>query len=315
MSDELSETAAKLEENGLSPHIADAFARCASQPIPRRERRGLEALAYFALHGVEMIPYLPSGKAIAKWDADPTPWTRDPQVVANLWNGFGDVAGRGWGTPIERFMFLPERAGLVGLDIDRGHADGVDGLEQFYATFGRGSLPTIIRNLEIGSHPCFASTPRGGFHVYFRHDGPSLKPCILCPGCEIKTGRTGLVAPGSEKGGRPYTLFGRFQDVPPLPPFLAAAIAAKNAPRPLPSRPARVAPWGRQKGGIGLDKLAGEAVATMGGRHHDSQLNLASRGRRCGYDASEILSYIEGRPDVFGVGKDTGSTVASVFKK
>ncbi|MDR1518613.1 MAG: bifunctional DNA primase/polymerase [Planctomycetota bacterium] len=313
--DELDEVAARLEiDGGLSPAVADGFARCCSMPIPRRERAGLEALVYCVRHGLALLPCRESGAAIAKWDTTPTPWTCDPQVVANLWNGKGDAAGRARGTPIQKFQFLPSEAGLLCLDIDRGHADGVDGLEQFYRLFGRSALPTSLRNIEIGSFPCFTTTPRGGFHVYFRYDGPPLKPCVLCPGTEVKCGKLALTAPGSLKGGRPYTLYGSFGDIPPLPPFLAVRIAAKTAPRPLPSRPGRVQSWGRQGPRIGLNELAAEAVAAMGGRHHDSQLNFASRARRCGFGLDEVLSFVAARPDMFGTGRDTEATLISVYR-
>ncbi|MDR1534824.1 MAG: bifunctional DNA primase/polymerase [Planctomycetota bacterium] len=289
---------------------------CAAMPIPRREMTGIEALNHFIEHGVELIPCYPSGASIAPWEGVPSPWTCDPAVIADLWHGRGDAAGRGWGTPIERFLFLPAAAGLVGLDIDRGHADGVDGLAQFYQLFGRGSLPAMLRNLEVGSFPCYTKTPRGGFHVLFKYSGPPLHPYrgILCPGVEVKTGRLGLTAPGSMKGGRPYVLFGNLGDAPPLPPFLAAAIAAKTAPRSLPSRRQRVAPWGRLGHRIPLERLAGEAINTAGGAHHFSQLNFASRAKRCGYDADDVLAHVAANPDTFGTGRDTESTIFSIYR-
>jgi hypothetical protein len=258
--DELNEAAAQLEDGGLSPAVADAFARCACAPTLRRERRGLEALNHYAGHDVELIPCRESGAGIAKWESVPSPWASDPAVIADLWHGRGDATNRGIGTRFRRFLFLPEKAGLIGIDVDVGHADGVDGLNEFYRMFGRVSLPAMLRNVEAGSFPCFTETPSGGWHLLFRQNGPALKPCLLCPGCEIKVGRLGLTAGGSEKGGKPYILHGSLQNIPPLPTFLAAAIAAKTAPRLI-----TFPPWPRRAVGPQQGKNRARTACRGGG--------------------------------------------------
>jgi hypothetical protein len=144
------------------------------------------------------------------------------------------------------------------LDIDRKPELGKpDGLESFYKTFPRETLPAELQDLP-GSFPCYTQTPSGGFHLYFRYNSPEVKLRELAPGVEIK--ETQITAPR-----------------------------------------------------ITLDVLAGEAVSAYGG-HHDRQVSFAGRACRCKFSGAETLVYVKARPEIFGNGADTESTVLSVFK-
>jgi hypothetical protein len=207
----------------------------ASPPQARYE--GIEAIKHMAARGITLIGRYENNAAIAKGKNYPKAFTADMAVIHNLMDGKGDQAGRGKGTKIRRFTFIPQDAGFLCLDIDRGHKDGKDGLAEFYKyceKLGKPKnlLPAALRSLPE-SFPCYVSTPSGGFHLYFKYRGPEIKNGKnLAPNVEIKHGSPGLTAPGSYKNGKPYILHGGLDHAPRLYPFIEDELPKHREPPP-----------------------------------------------------------------------------------
>lgn len=84
-------------------------------------------------------------------------------------------------------------SGIVVLDLDRGHAEGVDGLQSVQRA-GAHLPPT----------PC-VNTPSGGLHVYFRHPGrPVPNATALLPGVDLRGDGGYVVAPPSTTDAGQY---------------------------------------------------------------------------------------------------------------
>jgi hypothetical protein len=287
----------------------------------RPVREGLAALKYMAGKRIALIGAYPSGAMISR--QEPENFTADPSVIAALVSGAGDPQGRAKGTPISRFYFIPQDAGLLCLDIDRkpGKADG---LENLYKLWGRAALPRALQDIER-YFPCYVSTPSGGYHLYFKYSGPLVRKTDLAPEIEIKHGKPGLTAPGSRKENGAYVLHGNLEDAPPLYGIILDRIEELQKERQekaqsqkaAADRPAR--PRERKSTGqtytpqITLDTLADEATASYGG-HHDRQVSFAGRACRCKFTAAETISYAKAHPEIFGTGADTENTILSVFR-
>jgi len=65
-------------------------------------------------------------------------------------------------------------------------------------------------------------TPSGGFHLYFRYEGPELKLLELAPGVGIK--ETQITCPGSRREDGEYVLHGELDKAPPLYGLIIDAI-------------------------------------------------------------------------------------------
>jgi len=244
-------------------------------------------------------------------------------------DGKGNRHGLARGTAIERFYFIPAETGLLCLDIDRKPGKP-DGLQELYRLFPRDTLPRELANID--RFPCHVTTPSGGYHLYFRYDGPPIKKTDLAPEVEVKHGRPGLTAPGSRKGNGSYILHGELEDAPPLYGIIIDRIAdlqkqkeaaraepqpaAAAIPRPSPAAPRRTGGNpGRQwepRPRITLDTLAEEATRAAGG-NHDRQVSFAGRACRCKFSFSEALAYVQANPAIFGTGADTENTIKSVY--
>jgi hypothetical protein len=282
-------------------------------PLQAREiRQGTAALEYMMAHGIPVIGAYRSGRMIGK--QTPDNFITDTAGLADL------MRGKGNGEAIKRFYFIPAEAGLLCLDIDRkpGKADG---LREFYREFPKETLPRALQDIEGGSFPCFVSTPSAGYHLYFKYSGPPVRNANLCPEVEIKHGRPGLTAPGSEKENGAYILHGNIEDAPPLYGIILDRINKPQAPsRPIErpkAKPHTVnrfpkASW--QKPRITLDTLADEAGAAHSG-HHDRQVSFAGRACRCKFPYAETLAYVMSNPAIFGNGADTESTILSVYRQ
>ena len=259
-----------------------------------------------ASHNIPLIGvYMPSGATIAK--QEPENYTTDPREIAALMEGKGDRHGRGKGTPIQRFYFIPADAGLLCLDIDRKPGKP-DGLQELYKLFPRDTLPRALQDIDR-FFPCYVATPSGGYHLYFKYKGPPVKKTNLALEVEVKHGRPGLTAPGSRKENGLYVLHGELENAPPLYGIIIDRIAEPQKPQ----RAAADTPRYRQrKPRITLDALADEATAAYSG-HHDRQVSFAGRACRCKFSFSEALTYVHANPGIFGNGKDTEGTIKSVF--
>jgi hypothetical protein len=131
---------------------------------------GIEGLQYMTAKGIALIGAYDSGATIAAKEAWATAFTTDMKIIDALRTGEDSRAkGR-----ITRLYFLPERAGLLCLDIDR--KNGKDGIEEFYSWTERtaGKPRHLLRRFlqDIPKHfPCYVETPSGGLHLYFKHTG------------------------------------------------------------------------------------------------------------------------------------------------
>jgi hypothetical protein len=184
----------------------------APESPPMRRYEGLRALSYMAAHNIPLIGAYASGAMLAK--QEPGNFTADPAEIAALMEGKGNRQGKGKGTAIERFYFIPADAGLLCLDIDRKPGKP-DGLQELYRLFPKDILPRELQDIDR-FFPCHVSTPSGGYHLYFRYEGPPVKKTDLAPEVEIKHGRPGLTAPGSRKENGFYILHGELENAPPL---------------------------------------------------------------------------------------------------
>jgi hypothetical protein len=310
--EQFSERAAIMEyDGGLSREEAEAQAATAIisrncpapvEPIekPQSVYQGSAAIKHAVAAGIGVKEFFAKSK-----DNDPDAYTTDLKKIAALWNK-GE----------RRFKaFLRDR--FLAIDIDRKPGKP-DGLEAFYRIFPRETLPAELQNLP-DSFPCYTQTPSGGFHLYFKYEGPEVKLRELATGIEIKEWQ--ITAPGSRRGNGEYILHGELNDAPPLYGLILDAIEEtkreKEQAKEECSKPrikaAADRPVRYEKPRITLDDLANEAASAYGG-HHDRQVSFAGRACRCKFSEAETLAYVKSRPDIFGGGADTESTILSVFR-
>jgi hypothetical protein len=134
---------------------------------PRNVYRSSDAIKQALAAGIGTKPFFAKSG-----DNDPDAYTTNQQQIAAMWN-----EGQ------RRFKAFIRGRFLV-LDIDRKPGK-LDGLVTFYRIFPKQTLPTELQNLPQ-SFPCYTQTPSGGFHLYFKYEGPELKLRELAPGVEIK---------------------------------------------------------------------------------------------------------------------------------
>jgi len=281
--------------------IAKIIGQCpAPAETPRTVYQGSAALKHTVSAGIGIKDFFAKSK-----DNDPEAYTTDLKKIAALWND-----GQ------RRYKaFIRER--FLAIDVDRkpGKADG---LETFYQIFPRETLPAELQELP-GSFPCYTQTPSGGFHLFFRYEGPELKLRELAPGIEIKEWQ--ITCPGSRRENGEYVLHGELDKAPPLYGLILDAIeetkrrkeqakAERSKPR---TRAAADRPVQYEKPRITLDDLANEAASAYAG-HHDRQVSFSGRAYRCKYSGAETLAYVKSRIDIFGNDTDTDNTILSVFR-
>jgi hypothetical protein len=307
--EQFTERAAIMEyDGGLNRSAAEtrAAAELFTQKYPAPEKpvcRGSAAIKKTLAAGIPLKDFFAESK-----DKDPAAYTSDLQEIAALWK-----------QGVRRFKAFI-RGRFVVLDIDRkpGKADG---LESLYKLFPPDTMPQAFRDIPGGSFPCYTQTPSGGFHLYFRYDGPELKLRELAAGVEIKEWQ--ITAPGSGKETGPYILHGELAGAPPLYGVIMERIeavkrkqewekAARQAERQH-TRAVADRPMCFDRPRITLDDLAAEAAAAYAG-HHDRQVSFAGRACRCKFSGAETLAYVKAHPDIFGNDSDTETTILSVFR-
>jgi len=267
---------------------------------PRITYRSSDAIKRAIAAGIGIKDFFAKSK-----DNDPEAYTTDLQKIRALWD-----AGQ------RRFKaFINGR--FLAVDIDRkpGKADG---LETFYRMFPKETLPAELQCLPE-SFPCYVQTPSGGFHLYFRYEGPELHLLELAHGIEIKEWQ--ITAPGSRRENGEYILHGELTEAPPLYGLILDAIkeakrkkeqakAERSKPR---TRAVADRPVQYKRPRITLDDLADEATAAHAG-NHDRQVSFSGRAFRCKFSGAETLAYVKSRADIFGNDSDTNNTVLSVFR-
>jgi len=272
-------------------------------PVPVEKPRiyqGSAAIKRAVATGIGIKPFFAKSG-----DNDPDAYTTDLKEIAAMWNG-----GQ------RRFKaFIRSR--FLALDIDRKPGKP-DGLEAFYRMFPRETLPVELQELPE-SFPCYVQTPSGGFHLYFKYEGPELNLRELATGIEIKEWQ--ITAPGSRRENGEYILHGELDKAPHLYGLIVDAIEEtkqrKEHEKVERSKPRKKAAGDRpaqpEKPRITLDDLAQEAIATYAG-HHDRQVSFAGRACRCKFSGADALAYVKSRYDVFGDDTDTENTILSVYR-
>jgi hypothetical protein len=152
---------------------------------PHREELIRSAMALGVL-GFRTIPIFADAKrpALRGWQAKAS---NTAQAVKELFESCPRADG---------LAIVPDD-GLFVVDLDRGHAPGVDGIRSF------GAVASEHGPLEQGPR---VATPSGGLHLYFRTSDKGLARCraAVKPGIDIR-GAGGLVAaPPTSRSGRSY---------------------------------------------------------------------------------------------------------------
>jgi len=247
----------------------DRSAAGAEMPPPAlKAREGLEALGYMGGRGIPLIGAYASGAMIGK--QEPENFTTDRAEIAALMAGEGNRRGRAKGTIIQRFYFIPQAAGLLCLDIDRKPGKS-DGLKELYKLFPKDTLPRALQDIER-YFPCYVKTPSGGYHLYFKYAGETVRKTDLCPEVEVKHGKPGLTAPGSRKENGEYILYGDIENAPPLYGIIIDRIKGLQKQKPPESRAAADRPARIEKPRITLEALAQEVGAVPSHAVHGKQV-------------------------------------------
>ena len=306
--------APRAVQNGLE---VKSYPQAPESP-PKARYSGIEAIRYLTNRGIKLIGAYESGAMICRarvegyYDAT---FTNDIAEIKALIAGMGDAAGRAEGKKIELFRFIPGDYEFLCLDIDRGHADGVDGLKELYTFFDsigktKEYLPPVLRNLP-DSFPCYVTTPSGGFHLYFKYRGPKSWGLFAnVRGVEIKHMKPGLTAPGSRKASGEYVLYGELENAPLLPAFIKNRLTL-----PKEARPPEYKHPGREKrkyGAASWEKIQ-EWVDTDGsyaGRN-ERAFAFAVKARTHGWDKQDTLRALRAEPSVKGLPETEYITVVN----
>jgi hypothetical protein len=213
------------------------------------------------------------------------------------------------------------RGAFLCLDIDRKPADIAtdplhgDGLRNFYLFLKKAKIPYEelgdLQDIIAGSFPCYVTTPSGGYHLYFKYDGPPIKG-ELAPHVEIKT--QSLTAPGSFKDGKPYILHGSLSAAPPLPKFIANRLPK---PKPIPAR--RLYPLGKENfdGKTSWEKIVEftdkDGKGTAG--YAEWAYSAAVHAKTHNWNYTDTLEALRNEPEIEGL-EDSRivSAVDSAFK-
>lgn len=271
-------------------------------------------------HGVKLIGVYDSGAAIASGNEyqDRSAFTGDISEVSALISGTGDKEGRAQGTPINMFRFIPKDIGFICFDIDRGHDDGIDGLQEFYRFFERigkprDLMPAALQDIEGGSFPCCVSTPSGGYHLYFKYKkelGQQKIKWVITHGVEIKY-HVAINAPGSIKEKGPYILHGNLEDAPDLYPFIESFLFyPKTIPkfRPFTRENKQEATWKKLKEWVDRD-------GPYPGRNNRC-FSFARKACYFGFSEQETLLNLKADPSIRDLPyPEIKSTISSAYKR
>jgi hypothetical protein len=299
----------------------------------------LNTLKHYTDNGIKLIGIYESGAAIAS-DADYTlAFTSCPADIEALHQGKGDLQGRAKGIVINCFRFIPKDNNYLIIDIDRNHADGIDGLELFYKFFEdigkpRNAMPQAMRDIEGGSFPCYTSTPSGGFHLYFKFDSNiKLKQNLAGKGIDIIYTKQATAA-GSIKANKAYILHGNLNDAPFLYGFVREHITQiPTPPAQLPQAKYNVPTSKNFSGNLGNKglkarkefngKYAWEKIVEFtdkdgfgsGGRN-DRAYSLALKAAKCGWTLQETISQLMMEANINELSqKEIENTAKSAYKK
>ena len=261
-----------------------------------------------ARRGWAVFPVVPGQKraAVKAWEDRAT---TDPDRIRQCW-ATGD-----WNIGI-----AAGPSGLVVIDLDMPRQDEVNGVTGF-DTF---TELTMEHGESVPAETFCASTPSGGFHMYFRHpdDGPDLRNTAKQLARLIDTRAHGgyVLGPGSRLStGGVYTAFPA--DVAPLPEWLAGLLRPAPPPEVAPVN----IPAGTTRAGRYLEKAIAGAVdairsaGAIGDGRKTALFNaaltlgrLVAGGALNSHDTEQLLTSEASR---VGVGPGViRSTIASAFR-
>lgn len=304
---EIAERAAILEtEGGLSRQEAERVALGSRAPA-------LEMLDYFRRR-FPLAMQTEDGATITKW-GDPGNMIRTRAELESAMQGEGDARGAGRGQVVSRFAFVPASGGYIVLDLDRGHADGADGVAEIQRLLAGKPLVDTFRNLD--AFPAYTRTPKGGYHLFFRYAGSrQYGPQSIAPGVEVAHVRHLITAAGSERGGTRYTFHGNLDAAPPFPPALEAMLKPIAEYRPAPTpKPYFPKPGTHER--MSLDRIAQYALddGDHGGSRNRLCFEVARRARSKSYGAEEVKAFLRIFPNIAGLpDREIDSAVNSAFK-
>lgn len=195
---------------------------------------------------------------------------------------------------IEIFRVIPAEESYIVIDLDRGHSNGVDGVENFLALLKEcGAYTGVYSNLDNDSYPCTVHTPSGGLHLYYKADGLDWLERMkngIADNVELHGGRNRetVNAGGSFKHNGGYTMHGAPADALLFPALLVQLI--QRAPRKAPERATDCTT--RQKKGYtleqciqyGIDNARDAGYTTA----HYFVLYAGRRALQAGYGKDEI---------------------------
>ena len=202
-------------------------------PVSSEPKRyeGKAAITEYTRRGIKLMPCVP---------VEDEPKRYRPIVSKEKWNSTATadlerITGYSYGAfwpnvPVNLFRFIPTEAGLICVDIDKGHSDGVDGESNFYRLIrarGYDPLPPLLRDLR--TFPVRVETPSGGLHLYFKEPRRLIKKAKLAEGVEVFH-TDPLTAAGSQKENIGYILYGDIDNAPPFPAELLEIITDNEKP-------------------------------------------------------------------------------------
>jgi len=263
---------------------------------------GFDAVLLLAeKYGWRFIPCGADGKPAVKWAGE------------NQNNFTGDIGKlKSWHKQsFRRFSYLPGLSGFVGLDIDCGHADGADGIADFYkvieglACKNKDRLPSYLKDIPH-SFPCYVESPSGGCHLFLKYSGDCKISNLVFEGAKIEIKYMNSMLSLGEKQNGVYILRGSPDNAPEMPRFFAELINPQPKPKPAPT-----ACYSRQT--QSLEKLLDKVLRDAAG-NNDRQKKFAWRAAYFGYGIDEVLSFVKSRSDVFGSDADTESVVNHAWR-
>lgn len=188
------------------------------------------------------------------------------------------------------FCFVPADCGLICLDLDKGHSDGVNGVESFRKLLEQANIDpkAIFGGVRVES-------VSGGLHLYYRDDFRGDYKTTLGAGVEVRGGKNkqALTAAGSMRNGKQYTMRGNLAEIPIIPLSLLRLVRKPNpAPETL-----RKPTYNRERGNFALDRLIDYALKdhSTDGRNQKAYFIGFRVGSQ--YDAESVISACASLPD------------------
>jgi hypothetical protein len=264
-----------------------------SNSLKIQQRSNFKAVLFMAERGLRFLPWDDKEDRPAyKWKGENQKNFSNDHDKLIKWQGLG----------YKRYLYLPGLSGYIGFDIDRGHADGKDGLAGVYEIMlnlaGKRPerLPYYLRDLP-NNFPCNVETPFGGLHLLFKYCGPCKMANIIHGDNKLEVMYLNHTLSLGEKQKGTYVLYGDPLDAPELPPFLIELI------NPQSKLTLQVSKY-QKRGKPSLDQILTKVLVTSNG-NNDTQMKFAWRTAYFGHPLDEVLAFVMSHPDAFGNGSDT----------